>query len=553
MKVVIIGGVAGGMSAAARLRRLDEQAEITVYEMSEHVSYANCGLPYFVSDVISKRDALLLQTPTALWNRFRINAKVQSKVTAIDRSNKTVTVQNLATGETFEDTYDKLVISTGARPRKLDIPGIERAMWLRNVTDADEVKAALTTLETSGAANKSAVILGAGFIGIELAENIAHMGIPVTIIQRSNSILGQFDPEMVQPLHERLEKHGVRIELNSQADHITDTQVVLKDGRKVDAGLVFTAAGVDPDNTLAREAGLKIGVTGGLWVDEQQRTSDPNIFAAGDAVEKNGVLTGEQTLVPLANLANRHGRLVADVIAGREVRAHAAVGTVILGAFGFAVGITGLSERAAIKAGIKHQVIHIHPNSHAGYYPGAHRVSMKVLFDPETGQILGAQANGEDGVDKRIDVIATAMHATAKHGGLTIDDLMDLELAYAPQFGSAKDAINIAGYVGNNVFNGTTPTVQWHELEAVRAAGAQVIDVRSGSEHGNGHIPGTLNIPVEELRDRLDEVQLENVVVYCQVGQRGHIATQILKANGAKVRNLDGGYVTWSAGTHSQK
>jgi NADPH-dependent 2,4-dienoyl-CoA reductase/sulfur reductase-like enzyme/rhodanese-related sulfurtransferase len=556
MKVVIIGGVAGGMSAAARLRRLDEHAEITVYEMSEHVSYANCGLPYFVSDVISKRDALLLQTPTALWNRFRIKAKVQSKVTSINRAAKTVTVQNLATGETFEDKYDKLVISTGARPRRLEIPGIERAMWLRNVTDADDVKAALTSLAESTAEskadNKSVAILGAGFIGIELAENIRHMDIPVTIIQRSKSILGQFDPEMVQPLHARLEKHGVRIELNTQADHITDTHVVLTDGRKIDAGLVFTATGVDPDNTLAREAGLKIGVTGGLWVDDQQRTSDPDIFAAGDAVEKNGVLTGDQTLIPLANLANRHGRLVADVIAGREVRAHAAVGTVILGAFGFAVGITGLSERAALKAGIKHQVIHIHPNSHAGYYPGAQRVSMKVLFDPESGRILGAQANGEDGVDKRIDVIATAMHASASagggHGGLTIDDLMDLELAYAPQFGSAKDAINIAGYVGNNVFNGTTRTLQWHELETARAAGAQVIDVRSGGEHGNGHIPGTLNIPVEELRDRLDEIDLENVVVYCQVGQRGHIATQILKATGAKVRNLDGGYVTWDAG-----
>jgi rhodanese-related sulfurtransferase len=374
------------------------------------------------------------------------------------------------------------------------------------------------------------------------------MGIPVTIIQRSNSILGQFDPEMVQPLHARLEKHGVRIELNSQADHITKDHVVLTDGRKIDAGLVFTAAGVDPDNSLAREAGLKIGATGGLWVDDQQRTSDPDIFAAGDAVEKNGVLTGDQTLIPLANLANRHGRLVADVIAGREVRAHASVGTVILGAFGFAVGITGLSERAAIKAGIKHQVIHIHPNNHAGYYPGSSRLSMKVLFDPETGLILGAQANGEDGVDKRIDVIATAMHATAKHGSLTIEDLMDLELAYAPQFGSAKDAINIAGYVGNNVFNGTTPTLQWHELETARAAGAQVVDVRSGGEHGLANIPGTLNIPVEELRDRIDEIQLEDVVVYCQVGQRGHIATQILKANGAKVRNLDGGFLTWSAG-----
>jgi NADPH-dependent 2,4-dienoyl-CoA reductase/sulfur reductase-like enzyme/rhodanese-related sulfurtransferase len=548
MKVVIIGGVAGGMSAAARLRRLDETAEITVHEMSEHVSYANCGLPYFVSDVISKRDNLLLQTPPALWNRFRIKAMVQSMVTSINRDAKTVTVKNLATGETYEDNYDKLVISTGARPRRLDVPGIERAMWLRNVTDADAVKAALLALDENGGDNKSVAILGAGFIGIELAENIRHMGIPVTIIQRSNSILGQFDPEMVQPLHARLEKHGVRIELNVQADHITDTHVVLTDGRKIEAGLVFTAAGVDPDNSLARDAGLKIGVTGGLWVDDQQRTSDPDIFAAGDAVEKNGVLTGDQTLIPLANLANRHGRLVADVIAGREVRAHAAVGTVILGAFGFAVGITGLSERAAIKAGIKHQVIHIHPNNHAGYYPGSSRLSMKVLFDPETGLILGAQANGEDGVDKRIDVIATAMHATAKHGGLTIEDLMDLELAYAPQFGSAKDAINIAGYVGNNVFNGTTPTLQWHELETARAAGAQVVDVRSGGEHGFANIPGTLNIPVEELRDRVDEIQLEDVVVYCQVGQRGHIATQILKANGAKVRNLDGGFLTWSAG-----
>jgi NADPH-dependent 2,4-dienoyl-CoA reductase/sulfur reductase-like enzyme/rhodanese-related sulfurtransferase len=539
MKVVIIGGVAGGMSAAARLRRLDETAEITVYEMSENVSYANCGLPYFVSDVISKREALLLQTPEALWNRFRILAKVQSKVTSINREAKTVTVKNLDTGETYEDHYDKLVISTGARPRRLDIPGIERAMWLRNVTDADDVKAALLAAE-----NKSVAIIGAGFIGIELAENIRHMGIPVTIIQRSNSILGQFDPEMVQPLHEVLEKHGVKIELNAQPAKITADHVVLADGRKIEAGLVFTAAGVDPDNSLAREAGLKIGSTGGLWVDDQQRTSDPDIFAAGDAVEKNGILTGDQTLIPLANLANRHGRLVADVLAGREVKARAAVGTVILGAFGFAVGITGFSERAAIKAGIKHQVIHIHPNSHAGYYPGAKRLSMKVLFDPESGQLLGAQANGEDGVDKRIDVIATAMH-----GGLTVEDLMDLELAYAPQFGSAKDAINIAGYVGNNVFGGMTPTLQWHELETARAAGAQVIDVRSPQEHGHAHIPGTLSIPVEKLRDRLAEVQLEDVVVYCQVGQRGHIATQILKAAGANVRNLDGGFVTWSAGT----
>ena len=537
MKVVIIGGVAAGMSAATRLRRLAEDADITVYEMAEHVSYANCGLPYFVSDVISKRESLLLQTPESLFARFRIDVKVRHKVVSIDRAAKTVTVENLESGERFEDNYDNLVITTGAKPRVLPIAGIERALALRNVTDADNVKTAI-----EAAHHKSAVIFGAGFIGVELAENLRHLGIDVTIIQRGNSILSQFDPEMIQLLHERLVKHGVQIELNAEPASISATHVTLTDGRKLEAGLVFTAAGVEPDNQLAREAGLKIGATGGLWVDEQQRTSDPAIFAAGDAVEKHGVLTGEQSLIPLANLANRHGRLIADVISGRPVRAAESLGTAIIGAFGVSAGITGLSERAAIRAGIAHQVIHTHPNNHAGYYPGAKRVSMKVLFDPINGAILGAQAIGEDGVDKRIDVIATAIA-----GGLKIDDLMDLELAYAPQFGSAKDAINIAGYVGNNLFNGTTPTIQWHELEAARAAGAQVIDVRSTHEHGAGHIEGTINIPVDELRERLSEVELEDVVVYCAVGQRGHIATQILKAHGANVRNLDGGYSTWSA------
>jgi NADPH-dependent 2,4-dienoyl-CoA reductase/sulfur reductase-like enzyme/rhodanese-related sulfurtransferase len=537
MKVVIIGGVASGMSAATRLRRLAEHAEITVYEMAEHVSYANCGLPYFVSDVITKRESLLLQTPESLWSRFRIKVNVQSKVTKIDRTAKTVTVLNLATGESFEDSYDKLVISTGAKPRALDIPGIERALWLRNVTDADNVKAALENVT-----HKSAVILGAGFIGIELAENLRHMNVDVTIVQRGNSILSQFDPEMIQLLHERLVANGIKIVLNSEAASISQTQVTLTDGRVLEAGVVFTAAGVTPDNSLAREAGLKIGKTGGLWVDDQQRTSDPDILAAGDAVEKHGVLTGEQTLIPLANLANRHGRLIADVIAGRPVTAAASLGTAIIGAFDVSAGITGLSEKAAIAAGIAHSIVHTHPNNHAGYYPGAKRVSMKVLFDPTTGALLGAQAIGEDGVDKRIDVIATAIA-----GGLTIDELMDLELAYAPQFGSAKDAINIAGYVGNNVFNGTTPTVQWHDLDAARAAGAQVVDVRSSTEHSAGHIEGTINIPVDDLRDRLGEVQFENVVVYCAVGQRGHIATQILKAHGANVRNLDGGFTTYSA------
>lgn len=542
LKVVIIGGVAGGMSAATRLRRLNESAEITVFEMAEHVSYANCGLPYFVSDVISNRDHLLLQTPQSLWSRFRIDVRVQSKVTAIDRENRKVSITNLANGETYQVGYDYLVISTGAKPRNLNIPGIENALVLRNVTDADALKAALAKADP-----KSVAILGAGFIGIELAENIRHLNIPVTVVQRSSSILGQFDPEMIQPFHERLVKQGVQMELNSQAAEITKNHVRLADGRKIPAGLVLTAAGVDPDNSLAREAGLKIGETGGLWVDEQQRTSDPHIFAAGDAVEKHGQLTGNQTLIPLANLANRHGRLVADVIAGRNVKAHDSLGTVIIGAFGMAAGITGLSERAAIAAKIAHEIIHVHPNNHAGYYPGSKRLSLKVLFDPRNGRILGAQAVGENGVDKRIDVIATAIQ-----NGMTVEELMDLELAYAPQFGSAKDAINIAGYVGNNVFNGTTPTLQWHELEFAHAAGTQLIDVRTAGEHGNGHIPGSINIPVDVLRDRISELE-PNVVVYCAVGQRGHIATQILKANGISVRNLDGGYTTWHAANEALK
>ncbi|MEY4320961.1 MAG: hypothetical protein RLZZ471_902 [Actinomycetota bacterium] len=535
MKVIIIGGVAGGMSAATRLRRLMEDAEITVYEMAEHVSYANCGLPYFVSDVISKRDDLLLQTPGSLWSRFKIKVKVQSKVIAIDKAAKTVTVENLLTGEIFTDGYDKLVISTGAKPKLLEIPGIERAYSLRNVTDADRIKAAVEEIK-----HKSAVILGAGFIGVELAENLIHLGLSVTIVQRGNSVLGMFDPEMVQPLQDRLEKHGIKVVLNAEAEKITASHVHLTNGQALDAGIIFSAAGVEPDNALAKEAGLKIGSTGGLWVDDQQRTSDANIYAAGDAVEKHGQLTGEQTLVPLANLANRHGRLIADAIAGRPVTAKASLATAIIGAFGISAGITGLSERAAQRANIAHKIIHTHSNQHAGYYPGAKRVSLKILFDPNSGALLGGQAVGEDGVDKRVDVIATAIQ-----GGLTIDDLMDLELAYAPQFGSAKDAINIAGYVGNNVFNGTTPTIQWYELDVARSQGAQLIDVRSPHEHGAGHIPGSVNIPVDELRDRLNEIHAENVVVYCAVGQRGHIATQILKANNIQVRNLDGGYSTW--------
>lgn len=542
MRVAIIGGVAAGMSAATRLRRLREDIEIVVFEMGAHVSYANCGLPYFVSGVIGDRDELLLQTPESLWNRFRIDVKVKSKVESIDIENKTLQVTNLESKEMGKITFDKLVIATGATPRKLNIPGIDRALTLRDVSDADKLKEKL-------AGARSAVILGGGFIGIELAENLVHLGLQVSVIQRNDRILSQFDPEIIEFMHKRLEQNGVTLVLNTSPAEITDAAVLLSNGKSIPADVVLSAAGVEPDNQLAKAAGLKIGATGGLWVNEHQQTSHPDIYAAGDAVEKHGELTGDQTLIPLANLANRHGRLIADAIAGIEVRAHSSLGTVIIGAFGLAAGITGLSETQAKINGIAHSVIHLHPSSHAGYYPGAKRISMKVLFDPKTGKLLGAQAIGEDGVDKRIDVIATAIR-----GNLTVDDLMDLELAYAPQFGSAKDAINQAGYVGNNVINGTTATLQWYELSTeLKKPKTLLLDVRTEQENSAGSIPGAINIDVNNLRDQLDRIAGNRVIVHCQVGQRGHTAAQILKQNGISAINLDGGYLTWRSGTDALK
>lgn len=535
MRVLIVGGVAAGMSAATRLRRLREDAEIVVYEAGENVSYANCGLPYFVSDVISNRDALLLQTPESLWRRFRLDVRVNSRVVAIDRDSQTVAVANTLTGAESTDRYDYLVLATGARPRQLDVPGGARALPLRDVADADRLKSA-----ANGA--QSAVVVGAGFVGVEVAENLRHLGINVAIVQRAGQILGNFDAEMIEPMQSHLEKNGVELVLENQVVSIGGNDVTLADGRVLPADIVIAAAGVVPDNSLAIAAGLKIGTTGGLWVDDQQRTSDPRILAAGDAVEKLGELTGEQTLMPLANLANRHGRLIADVIAGLETKAHAALGTAIIGAFGFTAAVTGLTETAANRAGIPATSIHIHPGSHAGYYPGAARVSLKVVFDPSNGRLLGAQGVGMDGVDKRIDVLATAIRA-----GFGVDDLMDLELAYAPQFGSAKDPINHAGYVGNNLLHGTTPTIQWHEIAGALASGAQLIDVRTETENAAGAIPGARLIPVDELRDHLDEIDGE-VIVHCAVGQRGHTAAQILRAAGKNVRNLSGGYTTWKAG-----
>jgi len=538
MKTVIIGGVAGGMSAATRLRRLQEDAKIIIFEQGANVYYANCGLPYHVGEIIKKESELLLQTPKSLKDRFNLDVRVNSRVTKIDPAKKTVTVSNLTTNESYEESYENLVISTGAKPRALPTPGIERAFILRDVEDATKIKA-----QVDSGNIKSAAILGAGFIGIELAENFIHRGVKTTVVEMSKTILPQFDPEMIEPFQAHLVANKIELALGVTAATINENTITLSDGREIAADLVVSAAGVVPDHHLAVEAGLTIGESGGIWVDSHQRTSDPNIFAVGDAAEKTSVFSGKGQQIWLANLANRHGRLVADVIAGEKVEVKKAIGTGIIGAFGMAASLTGLTEGLAKKLGIEVSVIHLHPGSHAGYYPGSERVSLKVLFDPTTGKLLGAQGVGLDGIDKRIDVISTAIYA-----GLTVQDLMNLELAYAPAFGSAKDAINQAGYVGDNVFTGKTENVQWHEIEALQAAGTLLVDVRTESENQDGAIPGSVLIAVNDLRSRIDEVAGKEVVVHCAVGQRGHTAVQLLKGYGVKARNLSGGYTTWKAG-----
>lgn len=531
------------MSAATRLRRLQEEAEIAVYEMGENVSYANCGLPYFISDTISDRGALLLQTPKSLHARFKLDVKTNHKVVAIDKAARQVTVQNLTTGETFEDAYDHLVLATGAKPRKPNIPGIELALTLRDVEDADVLKAAVQKSQT-----KTAVIIGGGFIGIETAENLVHAGFTVHLVQRGSQLLSLVEPEIVEVMQKHLEANGIQLHLNSDVTNITENTVSIN-GTEFVSDLVISSAGVEPDNQLARDAGLKFGANGGLWVDAQQRTSEVRIFAAGDAVEKHDFFTEGETLVPLANLANRHGRLIADAIAGLPVKVAPAISTAIIGAFGMALATTGLSPAKAKANGIAQEVIHIHPGSHAGYYPGAKRISMLVVFEPKTGKLLGAQAVGEDGVDKRIDILATAIFA-----GLTVNDLMDLELSYSPQYGSAKDPINHAGYVGNNVVTGRTPTFQWHELEAeVAKPNTVLVDVRTATENSAGTTPNSVNISVDDLRNHIDELRGKRVLVHCQVGQRGHTATQILRGHGIDALNLDGGYLTWRAGHDSRE
>lgn len=543
MRTIIIGGVAGGMSAATRLRRLDETREIVVFERGSYVSFANCGLPYHVGGVIEDRSSLLLQTPESLAARFALDVRVRHEVVEIDTASKSVVVKDLDGGIEHRLSYDSLILAGGSSAQVGVTAGIIPSHTLRSVEDVDHVVEVLGFLDHQA----RVTVIGAGYIGLETVENLLARGAAVTLIQRGLQILSPLDPEMAYPIEQALRDVGVKLHLGVTVTSARAGDVILSDGTVIPTDLVIEASGVHPETALARAAGLTLGPTGGIAVDVNQRTSDPAIYAVGDGVEKVDAVDGGAVLVTMAGLANRHGRAVADVIAGvGKVAATAAFGTGIVGVLGLTVATVGWNEKRLRAAGRAHTVIHTHPSSHAGYYPGAQRMALKLLVDSVDDRILGAQIVGHDGVDKRIDIIATAMA-----GGITASGLSRLELAYAPQYGSAKDPVNLAGYVADNIREGTTRTLQWHELTTAIGAGATLIDVRNPAEFASGSIPGALNIPLDELRERRSELPTGPLVVHCQVGQRGHTAARLLTQLGHDVANLDGGYLTWLAGTSS--
>ncbi len=534
-QIVIVGGVAGGMSAATRLRRLDNDAQIIVIEKSGHVSYANCGLPYYVGGVIEEEKSLLLQTPASLHARFRLDVRVSSEVLSIDRKGKSVKVKEYSTGNIYELPYDKLILSPGASPIVPPIPGVARALTLRTVEDVERIVTAVNLKP------KQAVVIGGGFIGVEIAENLIHRGITTSVVEAADQVLAPLDPEMASLVAKEMRANKVNLYLGTSASEIKESSVLLANGQELPADLVILAIGVRPDISLAKAAGLKIGTRNGIAVDKNNLTNDRNIYAIGDAAEKTDSLDGSSTLVPLANIANRHGRVVSDHIAGRKVRDVKTIGTAIVKVFDLMIATTGWNEKRLSLTNRKYKVIHAHPNSHAGYYPDAKQMTLKLIFDAKSGEILGAQGVGIDGIDKRIDVIATAIR-----GGLSAPELADLELAYAPPFGSAKDAVNMLGYIAENIISGLTKTAQWSEISKYRQAGYQLLDVRSEGEVQRGAIPGFDNLPIDEIRERKSELKNKNILVSCQVGVRGHTATMLLQELGFNAVNLDGGYLTWS-------
>jgi NADPH-dependent 2,4-dienoyl-CoA reductase/sulfur reductase-like enzyme/rhodanese-related sulfurtransferase len=541
-KVIIVGGVAGGASAAARLRRLEEDTEIIMFERDEYISYANCGLPYYLSGVIKERANLIVQTPQGMKNRFKIDVRVNSEVIGIYPKEKEIEVQERG-GRTYRESYDRLVLSTGSAPFKPPLKGLEQvnSFVVRSLADIDKIKEYLDKQKP-----QRVTIIGGGFIGLEVAENLTARDIKTTIVELSNQVMPSLDFEMAVNVHNHLRSKGINLILNNGVDFFESGEdsalVVLKNGQQLAADFVILALGVKPEAKLAKEAGLEIGKLGGIKVNQRLETSDPAILALGDVIEVKNTVTGLETLIPLAGPANKQGRIAADVIAGRESVYKGTQGTAIAKIFDLVVASTGVNEKNLQNLGIPYQVSFTHPGSAAGYYPGSTAMVIKLIFAPGTGKILGAQIVGNNGVDKRIDSIAGALGR-----GDTIFALTELELAYAPPFSSAKDPVNMAGYVASNIVNGDVSVIQWHELRDLDPRQAVIVDVRTPREYSAGHIPGALNIPVDEIRERLPELpQDKEIILYCRVGVRGYFACRILQGHGYRnVRNLSGGWLTY--------
>ncbi len=546
-KVVIVGGVAGGASTAARLRRLDENCDITIFEKGEYISFANCGLPYYIGDVITERDNLIVQTIEGMKERFNLNIKNFSEVVAINRDRKTVTVKNVKTGETYEKDYDVLVLSPGAKPIVPPIKGLSEAknlFTLRNIPDTDMIKAFVNKNRPS-----SAVIVGGGFIGLEMAENLRELGINVTIVEMLNQVMAPLDFEMAQIVHRHLISHRINLILEDGVKAFANNgnKIILSSGREIDTDMIILSIGVAPESKIAVDADLNVNARKAIIVDEYMRTSDENIYALGDAVEITDYIAKVPTMIPLAWPANRQGRIVADNISGRNVKYHGTLGTSVAKVFDLTVSTTGNNEKSLKKSSVEYQSIHIHPNSHASYYPGARMISLKLLFNPKTGHILGAQAVGAHGVEKRIDVIATAIK-----GNLTVFDLQNLELSYAPPYSSAKDPVNFAGYVAANIIEDLCETFQYHEVDDLVKNGELLVDIRTEYEYYSSPIKGAVNIPLDVLRDNLDKLPKDKTIyVHCRVGLRGYLACRILAQHGFKCKNLDGGYLTYEAANFS--
>ena len=550
MKVVITGGVAGGATAAARIRRLDEQAQIEVFERSGYISYANCGLPYYIGDTITDPEELTLQTPESFFTRFRVNMHVQHEVQAIHPDRKTVSVKNLATGEVFEEAYDKLLLAPGAKPTQPRLPGVglSKVFTLRTVEDTFRLKEYIKEHNP-----KSAVLAGGGFIGLELAENMRELGMDVTIVEMAKQLMGPFDSDMAAFIHAEVRKHGIKLALGTSVDGFEEkdggVDVLLKDNAPLHADMVVLAIGVTPDTALAKEAGLELGIKGSIVVNDRMETSVPDIYAAGDAVQVKHSVTGEDALISLAGPANKQGHIIADNICGGDSRYLGSQGSSVIKVFDMTAATTGINETNAKKAGLDVDKVILSPMSHAGYYPGGKLMTMKVVFEKETYRLLGAQIVGYEGVDKRIDVLATAIHA-----GLKATQLKNLDLAYAPPYSSAKDPVNMAGFMIDNIANGTMKQWYLEDFDQLpRDGSAILLDARTPEEYAAGHMEGFRTIPLDALRDRLEEIEPgKPVYVTCQSGLRSYIACRILEANGHEAYNFAGGFRFYDAVTNDR-